>query len=98
MDAKRYFSKSGCPAASLGNGLFTGSPIRQELLERALGWFTEGGIEDYMAKHQNDSSASDLWVYFQNVMAWVKTIFPHYRKEMEYARRYLKLSPSRRCP
>jgi len=36
-----------------------------------------------MAKHQHDSSANPLWLYFQQVMVWVKTIFPKHRKEMK---------------
>jgi hypothetical protein len=36
-----------------------------------------------MAKHQHDPSATDLWVYFQNVITWVKSIFPKYRREMK---------------
>ena len=36
-----------------------------------------------MGKHQNDSNANELWVYFQFVIAWVKALFPTYRKEMK---------------
>ena len=36
-----------------------------------------------MADHQKDSNANELWLYFQNVISWVKTIFPKYRKEMK---------------
>ncbi len=82
-DAKRYFSKSNCPAYSLAKDYMQGSPIRQDYLETAIRWFANGDIEEYMARHQHDPSASDLWVYFQNVIAWVKTLFPKYRKEMK---------------
>lgn len=82
-DAKRYFSKTGCPAYGLGGDYLTGSAIRQDYLETAIRWFSKGDIEGYMARHQHDPSAADLWMYFQNVIAWVKTLFPHYRKEMK---------------
>ena len=36
-----------------------------------------------MAKHQNDENANELWVYFQNVINWIKIVFPNYRKEMK---------------
>ena len=36
-----------------------------------------------MAKHQHDEDADELWVYFQNVIAWVRELFPIYRKEMK---------------
>ncbi|MFC1954026.1 HNH endonuclease family protein [Chloroflexota bacterium] len=84
-DAKLKFSKSNCAAYLLANDggqLVNGSPIRQEYLETALSWINDGKIEDYMAKHQHDKSADDLWSYFQNVVVWVRKTFPNYRKEM----------------
>jgi hypothetical protein len=82
-EAKRYFSKSNCPAHELGKDYLKGSPLRQDYLEAVLDWISDGNIEDYMAAHQNDASASELWLYFNSVIEWVKTIFPHYRKEMK---------------
>ncbi|MCL5798246.1 MAG: DUF262 domain-containing protein [Patescibacteria group bacterium] len=84
-DAKLKFSKSNCAAYLLANDggqLVSGSPIRQEYLETALSWINEGKIEDYMAKHQHDPSAEELWQYFQDVIAWVREIFSNYRREM----------------
>jgi Protein of unknown function DUF262/HNH endonuclease len=82
-DAKRYFSKTGCAAYGLGSNYLTGSPIRQDYLETAIAWHAEGTIEDYMSKHQHDENASELWHYYQNVIAWVKATFPKYRKQMK---------------
>lgn len=62
--------------------LVEGSPIRQEYLETALSWINEGKIEDYMARHQHDKDADELWKYFQSVIAWVRSMFPNYRHEM----------------
>lgn len=84
-DAKLKFSKSNCAAYLLANDggqLVSGSPIRQEYLETALAWINDGAIEDYMAKHQHDKNAEELWEYFQEVIAWVRKIFPNYRREM----------------
>jgi hypothetical protein len=74
-DAKRYFSKSSCAAADISDGLCAKSPKRQELLETALKWISGGKINEYMSAHQHDTSATELWLYFQNVMSWVKTLF-----------------------
>ncbi|MGL6104726.1 HNH endonuclease, partial [Romboutsia sp.] len=52
-------------------------------LETVLDWISEGEIEEYMATHQNDADANVLWVYYQNVVNWFKTVFPNYRKEMK---------------
>lgn len=82
-DAKRYFSKNGCPAYGKGSDYLNGSPIRQEYLETAIDWFSEGKIEGYMSLHQHDADSQELWQYFQEVIAWVERIFPKYRKLMK---------------
>lgn len=82
-DAKRYFSKNGCPAYAIGSEYLSGSPIRQEFLETTIDWISDGDIEGYMATHQNRVDATDLWIYFQSVVAWVKAKFPTHRKEMK---------------
>lgn len=85
-EAKKYFSKTGCPAHQIASDYLKGSAIRQDYLETAIRWISsrEGiQIEDYMAKHQHDSNCNELWLYFQNVINWVKVIFPKYRKEMK---------------
>ena len=95
-DAKLKFSKSNCAAyllANDGGSLVNGSPIRQEYLETALSWISDGKIEDYMAKHQHDKNADELWQYFQDVISWVHKTFTKYRKEMkgvEWGRLYNK--------
>ena len=84
-DAKLKFSKSNCAAYLLANDggqLVSGSPIRQEYLQTALSWINDGKIEDYMAKHQHDKNAEELWEYFQDVIAWTRKTFINYRREM----------------
>jgi len=84
-DAKLKFSKSNCAAYLLANDggqLVSGSPIRQEYLETALSWINNGKIEDYMAKHQHNKNAEELWQYFQDVIEWVRKTFSNYRREM----------------
>ncbi len=84
-DSKLKFSKSNCAAyllANDGGALLTGSPIRQEYLETVLSWINNTEVADYMAKHQHDKNANELWEYFQNVIAWVRKTFPNHRKEM----------------
>ncbi len=36
-----------------------------------------------MAKHQHDENSDELWSYFQDVIAWVRKVFTHYRKDMK---------------
>ena len=80
-DAKRYFSKNGCAAYQIGQDYVSGSPIRQELLEKALDWISQGQIKSYMAKHQHDPNALALWQYFQAAITWVEATFPVKRKK-----------------
>lgn len=81
---KRKFSKTTCVAYKLGQNYTKGNPLRQELLEQALKWISDGGnIDEYMLQHQHDETADMEWQYFQSVINWVKVIFPKTRKEMK---------------
>lgn len=92
-DAKRHFSKSNCGAYRLAKDLVNGTPIRQDFLKKALGWMaaheTRGGHPQsavgYMAQHEHDPNANNLWSYFQNVANWALTNFDlkHFKKLMK---------------
>lgn len=82
-DAKRYFSKIGCPAYGIGSKYVAGELNRQAYLETAIKWINNGDIEGYMARHQHKPNANELWLYFQAVIAWVQATFPTYRSEMK---------------
>ena len=82
-DAKRYFSKQMGPAYNLAKDYMKGSPIRQEYLETVLDWISDNEIENYMASHQHDQNANEIWLYFNSVITWVKAIFTNYRREMK---------------
>ena len=85
--AKRRFSKTGCVAYKLASDYMSGSPIRQDYFEKALKWIgnKQGkSIEQYMAEHQHDTDADQLWQYFQDVIHWVEKLFGRkYKKEMK---------------
>lgn len=92
-DAKKHFSKSNCGAYRLGKDLVPGTPIRQDLLKKALEWMAEHEtrnghrqtIVGYMAEHQHDPNANNLWTYYQNVLNWAITNFDlkHFKKIMK---------------
>jgi hypothetical protein len=83
-DAKNYFSKRNCVAKQMAEGYVKGNPIRQDYLEKVLSWVADrdnlksGQI--YMAIHQHDEDANDLWLYYQSVINWAKMMFPKVRK------------------
>jgi hypothetical protein len=82
-DAKRYFSKNGCVAYQIGNDYLNGTPIRQDYLETAIDWISNGNIENYMSKHQHEPNAGALWNYFQSAITWASTNFTKKRKFMK---------------
>lgn len=82
-DAKRHFSKNMCPAYGLGSDYMKGSPIRQDYLETTIDWISKGNREVYMGNNQHEPNANELWIYYQNVINWVKVVFPTYRNEMK---------------
>ena len=82
-DAKRYFSKNGCPAYGVGSVYLNGTAIRQDYLETTIKWISNDEIEEHMAQHQHEPNANELWLYFQSVINWVKAVFPKYRREMK---------------
>lgn len=84
-EAKKYFSKTQCPAYQIAGNYLSGSAIRQNYLETALKWIAVRDgieIEDYMSQHQHDTNCNDLWLYFQTVINWIKATFPIYRKKL----------------
>ncbi|MEA2018565.1 MAG: DUF262 domain-containing protein, partial [Campylobacterota bacterium] len=82
-EAKRHFSKKDCAAYNIANKYLTGTPIRQDYLETAIKWINNNKIEDYMADNQYNKNCNELWLYFNSVITWIKTLFPKYRKEMK---------------
>ena len=74
-DAKRYFSRNGCVASKIGSDYLKGAANRQEYLETAIKWISNGRIEEYMGKHQNDKDATELWNYFRTVIDWIERTF-----------------------
>ncbi len=81
--AKTYFSKTGCVAYLLAKDYVNGSPIRQDYLETAISWINNGKVEEYMSINQHKPNANELWIYFRNVIEWVKLTFTVYRREMK---------------
>ena len=87
LNAKRYFSRQGaaCPAYAIGNRYVNGRAERQEYLETAIEWIKDDGetVEEYMAAHQHDRTATALWSHFQGVINRVEAVFPKYRRQMK---------------
>ena len=104
-DAKRHFSRRGaaCPAYAIGSRFVNGRAERQEYLETAIQWIKDDGetVEEYMAAHQHDKTATALWSHFQAVVNRVEAVFPNYRRQMkgvDWGGLYGRLSDERLDP
>ena len=82
-DAKQDFSRSGCRAYEIGRHYINGQVNRQKYLETAISWISGGDVEDYMAQHQHDADAVELWDHFESVIEWVESVFAVKRREMK---------------
>lgn len=86
-DARRYFSKNNCPAYGMGSDYMSGIPIEQAYLAKILQWAAArdgiAKVSEYMAKHQFDPNASQLWQYYVAIITWVQSTFKTYRSEMK---------------
>ena len=63
-----------------------GNPIEQAYLETILKWAARKDsmrIDEYMARHQYDPNANQLWAYYSQIITWVRATFTTYRKEMK---------------
>lgn len=78
-DAKKYFSKINGPGQGLSKNYVEADVSRQKLLEIVLNWISirdNCSIEEYMNNHQQDNTAEDLKLYFNEVIDWIKKTFP----------------------
>ena len=82
-DAKSDFSRNNCRGYNLGKNYIDKDTNRQLLLEQVIKWISSDNINDYMAKHQHNENANELWEYFTNIIDWIQKIFPVYRREMK---------------
>jgi len=83
--AKRYFMKSNCAAYGLANKYIDieANQSRGKGLETALKWISKDNVKQYMADHQNDENAEELWQHFRNIIEWIQNVFPKYYREMK---------------
>lgn len=89
-DAKRYFSRQGCPAYKAHGSYMSGISIRQEYLETVIRWIASRDgihakdiVSEYMSIHQHDKDCVAMKNYFEEVMRWVRETFIHYRDIMK---------------
>lgn len=81
--ARKVFSNSSNSNMNKWQTYIKGDPKRQEILETALDWVSEGKIEDYMSKHRNDDNIDELKNHFDSVIDWINSLFDYTDKEVK---------------
>jgi hypothetical protein len=81
--AKEEFSNSQNANIQKWSAYVRGSANRQDFLERALDWVSQGDIGSYMSAHRNDKNINELKRYFNSVIDWVSTVFTDVLPEMK---------------
>ncbi|HTK03838.1 MAG TPA: DUF262 domain-containing protein [Alphaproteobacteria bacterium] len=88
---KEEFSNSQNSNIQKWSAYISGSPNRQEFLERAFDWVSKGNIGGYMSSHRNDKNIIEIKNYFNTVIDWVSSVFTDVESEMrglEWGRLY----------
>ena len=91
--AKSEFSNSQNANIQKWSAYIKGSAIRQDFLERALDWVSQGKIGEYMSTHRYDDNINELKNYFTSVIDWVSSVFLDIlpaMKGLEWGRLYEK--------
>ncbi len=89
--AKAEFSNSQNANIQKWSAYIKGSANRQDYLERALDWVSQGNIGAYMSRHRYDDHINELKTYFNAVIDWVSSVFIDVESEMrglEWGRLY----------
>lgn len=80
--AREVFSNTGNSNMNRWMTYVKGYPKRQAILEAALDWVSNGQIDDYMAKHRNDTNIDELQNHFDTVIDWIDSVFEYTGNEM----------------
>lgn len=89
--AKAEFSNSQNANIKKWSAFISGSATRQDYLERALDWVSQGNIGNYMSRHRFDKNITELKKYFNTVIDWISSVFTEVEDEMrglEWGRLY----------
>jgi len=93
--ARKVFSNSQDARQQKWGAFVRGNPKRQDVLKVALEWVAAAqdvSIDQYMAAHRRDETATELETYFSTVIDWVDNVFiatpSSYMRGLEWGRLY----------
>ncbi len=80
--AKEIFSNSQDANVQKWSAYVSGDVKRQDFLETALDWVSDGRVDAYMSKHRNDNDIDELKRHFDEVINWISSVFTEVHNEM----------------
>lgn len=81
--ARKVFSNSNNANMQKWQAYINGDPKRQQILEAALDWVSDGHIREYMSLHRQDTNIDELVNHFTSVIDWINALFEIPYKEMK---------------
>lgn len=81
--ARAKFSNTKNSNMNIWQTYIKGDPKRQEILEVALDWVSDGKINEYMSNHRHDLDIQELEDHFNSVIDWIKSVFDYSGKEVK---------------
>lgn len=81
--AREEFSNSNNSNVQKWSAYISGDLKRQDYLETALNWVSDGQIDNYMSKHRYDDNIDELKDYFNGVIDWISSVFIDVEPEMK---------------
>lgn len=80
--AKEVFSNSQDANVQKWSAYVSGDVKRQDYLEAALDWVSDGRIDAYMSQHRHNADISELKAHFEAVIEWISSVFTDVHSEM----------------
>ena len=80
--AKSEYSNRGNSNIQMWANFIKGSVNRQDFLNAALKWISNGKICEYMEAHRYDTNIEELKKYFNSVIHWIDSTFYNIDSEM----------------
>lgn len=80
---KQVFSNNRNPKIANWSLYLNGTTQRQDYLETALKWYTNGNIGEFLSQNRNNKNIDNVTNYFESVINWIESIFKKHYKEMK---------------
>lgn len=80
---KQVFSNNRNPKVTNWSLYLKGTTQRQDYLETALKWYTNGNIGEFLSQNRDNKNIDNVTNYFDSIINWIESIFKKHYKEMK---------------